>query len=100
VSGLRIIAEFGAAPWRRSFDEPRQPFERLSDSGNVPDPGDVDYGKLFWTELTPAQRASVIEAFRKAGAEAVIALSRPEGAPGPGWRELNGGKQLIYDFRH
>jgi hypothetical protein len=100
VSGLRIIAEFGAVPWRVNYDEPRQLSQLLGEPNNVLDPGDVDYGKLFWTELTPARRASVIQAFRVAGADAVISLSRPEGAPGPGWRELNGGKQLIYDFKH
>ena len=91
VSGLRIVAEFGGAPWRLD------PRIRTSSDDDSPDPGDLDYGKVFWTQLSPAQRAAVIEAFRSTGARAVVSLSRPDTVLGPGWSELSGAKAWIYD---
>lgn len=89
VSGLRIIAEFGAVPWRLD------PRIRIK---SEPDPGDLDYGRTFWTQLSPAQQMAVIEAFRATGARAVVSLSRPDKGPEPGWSELNGTHDLIYYF--
>jgi hypothetical protein len=90
VSGLRIIAEFGGVPWNVD------PRIRTKSIDHPTDPGDVDYGKVFWTQLTSQQRAAVISAFRATGARAVVSLSHPKGAPDPGWIALNNTDDLIY----
>ena len=92
VSGLRIVAEFGGVPW--SVD----PRNRSRSDPGYSDPGDLDYGRVFWTQLTPDQRAAVLEAFRSTGARAVVSLERPERAPEPDWSDLIGATGLIYDF--
>lgn len=90
VSGLRIVAEFGGVPWRLD--------PRIRNKDSAPDPGDVDYAQVFWEQLSPTQRAAVMEAFRSTGARAVISLSRPKKGPDSGWTELSGAKASIYDF--
>jgi hypothetical protein len=92
VAGVRIVSEFGAVPWHIDPDV------RMKSDGDAVDPGDVNYGRMFWVELTPAQRAAVLDAFRSTGARAVISLSSPDGTPGPGWTPLKGSDAWIYDF--
>jgi len=92
VSHLQIVAEFGGVPWRVD------PETRMASDDDTSDPGDRDYGRMFWFELTPTQRAAVIEAFRSTGAHAVISLRQPDKEPEPGWIKLDGVDALIYDF--
>ena len=90
VSGLRIVAEFGSEPWRI------EPENRID--GDPPEPGYVDYARVFWTQLTQDQRAKILDAFRSAGARAVVSETRPEGPLEPGWTALSGTEAAIYDF--
>ena len=73
VSGLRIVAEYGGVPW--SVD----PRNRSRSDPGYRDPGDLDYGRVFWSQLTPDQRAAVLEAFRSTGARAVVSPRVPSG---------------------
>jgi hypothetical protein len=93
VDHLHIVAEFGALPWRIA------PRERTKFDHYRIGPPDQDYGQLFWVQLTPEQRAEVIEAFRSSGAQMIVSLSNPLSAPEPGWTALTGTGAWIYDLR-
>jgi hypothetical protein len=93
VSRLRIVAEFGALPWRQWIDMDRTKFDR-----GPPEPAFPDYAQLFWTRLSPQQQAQIIEAFHTTGARAIVSLSKPPAAREPGWLPLNGTGAWIYEF--
>lgn len=92
ISNLRIVAEFGSLPWATD------PWDRTRFDPTVTEPADQDYGLLFWKKLTPGRRAQVMNAFRGAGARAVVAQSRPDATPEPGWRKVAGTNAWIYRF--
>lgn len=93
VDHLRIIAEFGALPFRIA---PRDR-TRFDDDATEP-AADQDFGRLYWLELTDAQRSAVLSAFRTAGARAVISLSTPVVPHDPGWVPLSGTDKWLYEF--
>jgi hypothetical protein len=100
---LRIIAEFGSLPWHLV------PQDRTRFDSHPIEPADQDYGRLFW-ELTPPQRAAVIEAFRSTGARAIVSVSSARFSstdqavtklpdkPERGWLPLGNTGAWIYDF--
>jgi hypothetical protein len=90
ISGLRIVAEFGSLPWTI------EPWDRTRFDHILAEPADEDYALLFWKGLTPGRRAQAIDAFRLAGARAILSLSRPDAAPEPGWQEVAGTNAWIY----
>lgn len=92
VSGVRIIAELGALPFRV------EPVDRMRFERPLAEPAFPDYGQTFWTELSTELRARVIAAFRAAGAHAVISLSTPQSAPPPGWLPLTGTSAWVHDL--
>lgn len=91
VSGLRIVAEFGTLPWRI------QPASRMWFERSEPEPGDQDYGQLFWG-LRSDQRERVVEAFRSTGARAIVCFSNPDSTPPPGWSRAGNTRVWIYRF--
>ncbi|WP_395066900.1 hypothetical protein [Paraburkholderia silvatlantica] len=91
VSRLRIVAEFGALPYRIE-PEDRNRFDRKDE------PLWPDYSEIFWTQLSPQQREQVMTAFSQSGARAVVSLSMPKIAPGPGWVPLKGTTAWLYKF--
>lgn len=91
VSRLRIVAEFGALPYRIEPQD-RTRFDRQDET---PWP---DYSEMFWTKLTPQQRDQVMKAFAQTGARAVVSLSMPKIQPGPGWVPLKGTPAWLYMF--
>jgi len=92
VSGLRIVAEFGSLPWSIA------PWDRTRADHIRAEPADEDYASMFWNKLTPERRGQVIDSFRHAGAQAVLALSGPQANPEPGWQEITGTGAWIYRF--
>ena len=70
VARLRIVAEFGALPWRvEPWD--RWPLDRPRDEA-----ADQDWGRVFWS-LPAEQRQRAVEAFQRAGAQAIVCSRRP-----------------------
>jgi hypothetical protein len=92
VDHLQIVAEFGALPFRLL------PQEHTRFDGNTKEPADQDFGRLFWLDLSDAQRSSVLAAFRAAGARAVVSLSTPVVPAEPGWTRLGGTDKWLYEF--
>jgi len=92
VSNLRIVAEFGSLPWTLA------PWDRTRFDHIGSEPADEDYGFVFWKKLAPERRVEVIEAFRRTGARAVLALSGEGAASEPGWQQISGTNAWIYRF--
>ena len=92
VDHLRIVAEFGALPFRIA------PRERMRLFGDESEPADQDFGHTFWLELSDRQRDSVLSAFRTAGARAVVSLSTPVTPTDLGWTRLGGTDKWLYEF--
>lgn len=92
VDHLRIVAEFGALPFRIA------PRERMRLFGDKPEPADQDFGHTFWVELSDKQRDAVLSAFRTAGARAVVSLSTPVTPTEPGWTRLSGTDEWFYEY--
>ena len=95
VSRLRIVAEFGALPWRLA------PWDRTVLDHDSGEQADENYRHIFWS-LPLEKRALVIQAFRNTGARAIIALAGPyasgELTPGPGWSPVGEYGAWIYRF--
>jgi hypothetical protein len=66
--------------------------------GEAEEPADQDFGRLYWLELTDAQRSAVLTAFHAAGARAVVSLATPVVPADPGWTRLNGTDKWLYEF--
>jgi hypothetical protein len=92
VDHLPIVAEFGALPFRIA------PREHTRFDSDETEPASQDFAKLFWQDLTDAQRSSVVEAFRAAGARAVVSLSTPVVPTDPGWTRISGTDKWLYEF--
>ena len=92
VDHLRIVAEFGALPFRI------EPSERMRLFGEGPEAADQDFGRTYWLDLTDSQRKAVLDAFRNAGARAVVSLSTPVDPTDPGWTRLEGTDKWLYEF--
>jgi hypothetical protein len=92
VDHLPIVAEFGALPFRTA------PAEHTRFDSDQTEPANQDFAKLFWQDLTDAQRSAVIEAFRAAGARAVISLSTPVVPTDPDWTRVSGTDKWLYEF--
>ena len=92
VDHLRIVAEFGALPFRTA------PLERTRFDKERTESADQDFGRLFWEDLTDAQRSAVMAAFRTSGARAVVSLSTPTPPAFPGWTRLGGTDDWLYEF--
>ena len=88
---LRIVAEFGSLPWTI------EPWDRTRFDPVVADPR-MRTTAGFWNELTPERWAQAIDAFRDAGARAVLALSGPDTIREPGWQKVAGTNAWIYRF--
>jgi hypothetical protein len=92
VDQLRIVAEFGALPFRIA------PRERTRFDGNATEPADQDFGRQFWLDLSDAQRNAVLTAFHAAGARAVVSLATPVVPIDPNWTRLSGTDKWLYEF--
>ena len=92
VDHLRIVAEFGALPFRTA------PLERTRFDKESIELADQDFGRLFWEGLSDAQRSAAMAAFRASGARAVLSLSTPSTPTDPGWTRLDGTDYWLYEF--
>jgi hypothetical protein len=90
LSQLRIIAEFGATPWRI------HPTDRIWLDGDRGEPADANAGLLFWA-LPIERRTEVLAAFRRVGARAVVSLTPPSEVD-PGWLPIENTGVWILQF--
>jgi hypothetical protein len=93
TSQIRIVAQFGGLP---ELDPSGQLLLRHP---TTPAWTEIDYAALY-RQLPPARRAEVLNAFRNAGSQAVLAYQRPADDLEPGWQPIPGTQAWIYRFPH
>jgi hypothetical protein len=91
TSQIRIVAQFGGAP---ELDPSGQLLLRHP---STPAWTEIDYAAIY-RQLPAARRSEVLDAFRSAGAQAVLAYQRPADEFLPGWRPIPGTQAWIYLF--
>ena len=90
LSGLHIVAEYGAIPWRIA------PNDRLWLDGDPGEPADGNPAEVFWG-LPEERRSAILRGFERVGARAVVSLSRPNDTDG-GWVPVADTGAWLYSF--
>jgi len=91
---LPANSQIGVINWTPNLQSDWAYIAHVEITSEIASPHDMD---LFW-QSSPGRQQSILAAFRRAGAIAVIAINKPPSAGGPAWQPLPNTDLSIYRF--